>query len=77
HGTEIAGLLVMGQQLNGTDVCPEPDGCSIVDIGLIPREQGGKFSVYYENSATFFRKVEGAVMAAKKAHNARVFNFSL
>lgn len=77
HGTEIAGLLVMGQQLNGADVCPEPDGCSIIDIGLIPREQGGMFSVYYENSANFFRKVEGAVMAAKKAHNARVFNFSL
>lgn len=77
HGTEIAGLLVMGQQLNGPQVCPEPDGCSIIDIGLIPREKGGMFGVYYHNSATFFRKVEGAVVSAKKAHNARVFNFSL
>ncbi len=67
----------MGQQLNGAEVCPEPDGCSIIDICLIPSEQGGMFGVYYENSANFFRKVEGAVLAAKRAHNARVFNFSL
>lgn len=77
HGTEIAGLLVMGQQLNGAQVCPEPDGCSVVDICLVPQNVHGKFRQYYQDGATFFRKIDAAVEKAKRAHGARVFNFSL
>lgn len=76
HGTSIAGLLVMGQQLNGPAVCPEPDGCSVVDICLMPKDDRHTFRKYYEDSASLFRKIESAVIKAKSAHNARVFNFS-
>lgn len=76
HGTSIAGLLIMGQQLNGPDVCPEPDGCSVVDICLMPKDGRDTFRKYYEDGAALFRKIESAVVKAKSAHNARVFNFS-
>ncbi|WP_181109622.1 S8 family peptidase [Xanthomonas arboricola] len=76
HGTSIAGLLVMGQQLNGADVCPEPDGCSVVDICLMPKDDRDTFRKYYDDSSSLFRKIEAAIVDAKSAHDARVFNFS-
>lgn len=76
HGTHIGGLLIMGNKINGTDVCKELDGCKIIDLGLLPKE--GKFRDYYRNNPmNFFTKLNDTIGEIKSTIGARVFNFSL
>ncbi len=74
HGTEIAALLVDGQALNGPTICPEPDGCWLADLALIPA--ANRFNKYYRSEFELVQQIEVDVQEAKKAVNARVFNFS-
>lgn len=74
HGTEISSLLVAGQRLNGDAICPEPDGCWLADMALIPRVD--KFDQYYRSELDLVRQIEVEVQDAKVAANARVFSFS-
>jgi hypothetical protein len=66
---------VAGQSLNGTQVCPEPDGAEIVDLAVYPDDQKpGAFSSYYPDGAPqLFDEIEYAVSDAKARHGVRVF----
>ena len=78
-GTFIGALVVGGNALNGSEVCPEPDGVEIVDIAVFPSEaKPDAFSNYYPNGIDdFFDEIDNAVADAKVRHNTRIFNFSL
>lgn len=74
HGTEIGSLLVDGQSINGPTVCPEPDGCWIADLAIIPRED--KYYTYYPSDLHLITQIELEVQDAKAAVGARIFSFS-
>jgi len=76
HGSEIASLLVDGQRLNHPSICPEPDGCYLADLSLIPTEDF--FSKHYHGGdIEFLNSLEVEVRKAKEATGARIFCFSL
>lgn len=78
HGTFIAGLLVAGQQLNNTEVCPEADGCDLIDVAIFPDETQPFFDTYYPRGVLdFINEISAAVAAAKRDHGVRIFNMSL
>lgn len=75
HGMEIASLLIDGQALNGPKVCPEPDGCRIVDIAALPIPV--HFSDNYPGGDLgLLAALEVEVRKAKEATDVRVFCFS-
>lgn len=74
HGTFIAGLMTSGNVLNGP-VCPEPDGCELIDIALYPAKN---FDAHYPTKFDgFLEEVETAVAEAVAQHQTRVFNLSI
>lgn len=75
HGTFIAGLLVAGAKMNTNAVCPELDGCRIIDIDLLPIDVA--FGNYYPKPLDFFGALEDAVKVLKASTGVRIFNFSL
>lgn len=76
HGTFIAGLLLSGNSLNGSDICKELDGCKIIDLDLLPKEE--HFQSYYNNKPLeFFKELSLAVEQLTADTGVRVFNFSL
>jgi len=75
HGTFIGGLLVRGMGLNGADICPELDGCQIIDIDIMPKDSS--FDSYYPKSIYFFDELAAAVRNLKEETGVRIFNFSL
>lgn len=79
HGTFIGALAVGGATLNGTEICPEPDGAEIVDIAIFPSEAlPNAFSSYFPSGlGDFFDEIENAVADAKARHDTRIFNLSL
>jgi hypothetical protein len=79
HGTFIGGLLVAAQQLNGTHVCAEEDGCLLFDIGVFPDERRpAAFANYYPRALPdFMAEIASGVAVAKEQHGVRVFNLSL
>lgn len=75
HGTMVAGLMTLGQQVNGPSVVQERDGCQIVDIPLFP---DGDFLAFYPNGfSDFLAEVEQAVAEARDRHGVRIFNLSI
>lgn len=74
HGCEIAGLLVAGQTLNGTAISPEPDGCLLADIAMVPHD--AFYDRNYRSDLDFVLTIEQEVKAAKATVGARVFCFS-
>jgi hypothetical protein len=74
HGGEITGLLVSGQALNGNQVSPEPDGCLIADLAMVPRDI--HYDANYSSDLAFVLSIEQEVKAAKQQTGARVFCFS-
>lgn len=75
HGTAVAGLVVVGQQLNNTTVTPEPNGCLVYDAPLFPK---GSFLAKYRRGFTdFLEEIEQAVAEAQSAHGVRIFNLSI
>lgn len=75
HGTFIAGLLLSGNSLNGTEICSEIDGCKIIDLDLLPKDN--LFPNYYADSLQFFDELDNAVRDLKAKTGVRIFNFSL
>ena len=76
HGSKIAGLLVKGNELNGSVVVPETDGCRLVDLFLLPSE-GRIADVYSAGIEQFFETLRNAVEAAKEQTGARIYNLSM
>ncbi len=79
HGSFMAGLLVAGQQLNGTAVCNEADGCELFDIGVLPdSDQQLAFETYYPKGVVdFLEELDAGVEIASRDHDIRIFNMSL
>jgi hypothetical protein len=79
HGTFIGGLLVAAQQLNGTQVCAEEDGCRLFDIGVFPDPtKPAAFANYYPRALRdFIAEIASGVAVAKEQHGIRIFNMSL
>ena len=75
HGTFIAGLAIASGSLNGPDVFREMDGCSVIDLDLLPIESA--FPHYYPKPLQFFEELENAIQDLKARTGVRVFNFSL
>lgn len=76
HGSKVAGLLVKGNGLNGSDMAPEIDGCRLADLFLFPSK--GKWGEAYPFGVEgFFESLKNAIEEAKEASGARVFNFSM
>lgn len=75
HGTFIAGLTVLGQSLNGQEICKEIDGCKIIDLDILPKQE--KHSSYYSKPLEFFNELEEAVKQLTTETGVRIFNFSL
>lgn len=77
HGTSVAGLLSVGQQLNGQQIAPEPDGCNLYDIPLYPDVSKTPFKVAYQGGFnSFLEEVDQAVQQAKE-DGVRIFNLSI
>lgn len=76
HGTFIGGLAAAGGALNGSEICPEPDGAELVDVAVFPKN--GAFDSYYPDGLPqFFDEMETAIEDARARHGVRVFNMSL
>lgn len=75
HGTNVAGLLTIGQALNNVVVAPESNGCHLYDIPLYP---SGPFMARYPRGfSDFLEEIEQAVAEAKEQRGVRVFNLSI
>ena len=79
HGTFIGGLAVHGSGLNGSLICPEPDGAEILDLAVFPDDaKPGAFESYFPGgSGDFFDEIGHAVADAKARHGVRLFNLSI
>lgn len=75
HGTNVAGLLTIGQSLNGSEVAPEINGCRLYDIPLFPVKSFS--SQYPKGFIDFIEEIEQAVAEAKNEHGIRIFNLSI
>ncbi len=75
HGTFISGLLLFGKSLNGDEICSEIDGCTIIDLDLLPIKSS--YEKYYRQPMEFFDELEYAVQYMKASTGVRIFNFSL
>lgn len=76
HGSKVAGLLVKGNELNGTDLAPEADGCRLADLFMIPSDANWE-DAYPQGVENFFESLRSAVEEAKEASGARIFNISM
>ncbi|MDR0604039.1 MAG: S8 family serine peptidase [Bacteroidales bacterium] len=74
HGSFIAGLAVIGKDLNGSEVCKENNGCHIIDLDIYPSRF---YDSYYSKPLEFFNELEIAVQNLKARTGVRIFNFSL
>lgn len=74
HGSFIAGLAVLGKDLNGGEVCKENNGCHIIDLDIYPSQF---YDSYFSKPLEFFNELEIAVQNLKARTGVRVFNFSL
>lgn len=74
HGNFIAGLAVLGKDLNGDEICKENNGCFIIDLDILPSKS---YESYYSKPLEFFNELENAVQELKSRTGVRVFNFSL
>ena len=75
HGTFIAGLLISGKSLNGDIICPENDGCEIIDLDILP--VSSSFDDYFLNPMDFYNELDEAIQILKAESGVRIFNFSL
>jgi len=76
HGSKVAGLLVKGNELNGTDLVPEADGCRLADLFMFPSD-GNWEDAYPQGVENFFESLRNAVEEAKETSGARIFNISM
>lgn len=76
HGSKIAGLLVKGSDLNGTDIIPESDGCRLADLFMFPSKANWN-KAYPHGIEDFFESLKSAVEEAKEESGVRIFNLSV
>lgn len=76
HGSKMAGLLVKGNELNGSDLVPEADGCRLADLFMFPSD-GNWEDAYPQGVENFFESLRNAVEEAKETSGARIFNISM
>jgi hypothetical protein len=75
HGTNVGGLLTIGQGLNSPAVAPEANGCHLFDIPLYP---SGPFMARYRRGfSDFLEEIEQAVAEASETRGVRIFNLSI
>lgn len=75
HGTNVGGLLTIGQTLNTPRVAPEATGCKLYDIPLYPK---GPFMARFPRGfSDFLEEIEQAVAEAKEEAGVRIFNLSI
>ncbi len=77
HGSQVASLIIGGQNLNNADIIPEQDGCMIYDIWAPLHNHKNSFSEYFDGIGDFFDWLDLEVENAKNNHGVRVFNFSI
>ena len=76
HASFIAGLAITGRAINGAEICKELDGCKIIDLPLLPRQD--KHKDYYGRTLLgFFTVLEEAVKELTARTGVRIYNFSL
>lgn len=76
HGTFIAGLLINGQSLNGNETCTEADGCTVIDLCMLPEDD--RFNeIYPRGIDDFINELEASVSEIKERTGVRIFNISL
>jgi len=76
HGTFITGLLVNGRLLNDDNICQDPDGCKVVDLCMLPKDD--KYTSVYPNSLDdFLGELIIAVPTILSRTNVRIFNLSM
>jgi hypothetical protein len=76
HGSKVAGLLVKGNELNGSELVPESDGCRLADLFMFPSD-GNWDDAYPLGMENFFESLRNAVEEAKEESGARIFNISM
>lgn len=76
HGSKVAGLLVKGNGLNGSDLAPEMDGCRLADLCLFTSDSRWN-EAYPLGLENFFESLRNAVGAAMEESGARIFNISI
>lgn len=76
HGSRVAGLIVKGNELNGTDLVPEPDGCRLADLFMFPSDSHWE-EAYPQGIENFFESLRNAIEEAKETSGARIFNLSM
>ena len=76
HGSKVAGLLVKGNNLNGSDLIPETDGCRLADLFMFPSDTN-RNAAYPQGVEDFFESLKNAVEEAKQESGARIFNISV
>lgn len=76
HGSKVAGLLVYGNALNGSDIVPEKDGCRLADIFIFPSKEN-QDKLYSGGNDHFFETLSNAVRIAKEKTGVRIFNLSI
>ncbi|WP_374379506.1 S8 family peptidase [Dongia sp.] len=76
HGTMVAGVLVGARGANGPALAREEDGCSVVDLPLLP---SGPFLDTYGRRGfeAFLEELEVAIAEARETYGVRIFNMSL
>ena len=75
HGTEVAGLITMGQTANDENITAETNGCMIYDAPLFPSDS---FLIHYPNGfSDFLEELEQVVAEASTDHGVKVFNMSI
>jgi hypothetical protein len=74
HGTQVAGLLVEAQNLNGNGIGREADGCLIYDVPLYIE---GKFRESFNSFEDFLNQIDLEVGEMAENHGVRVFNMSI
>lgn len=75
HGTGVAGVVSLGQTLNGPAVAPESSGCILYDVPLFP--QGPFLDQYPNGFSDFLEELEQAVAEASQNHGVKIFNLSI
>lgn len=76
HGTFISGLLVNGKTINGNHICGEEDGCALVDLCIIPKNDGLFKAMYGPSLDPFIEELREGLEQIKEDTGARIVNFS-
>lgn len=76
HGTFISGLLVNGKTLNGEQICGEEDGCALVDLCIIPKNDSLFKVIYGPSLDPFIEELREGLEQIKEETGARIVNFS-